>query len=482
MVNRRPKIWILALTVLTAAALVFTFAGGSAIKATADKADFTQKTVYGDPSAAEGVSVTYTNILGANRQVKWSTDLTVNSGKVDLELSHEYFDNVVGQPGEPFKDRIEIYPDIEEAPEVEALAKETARSLELYGQTEITFKLSDHLEYIPVTAQYAVGQLSYAVRSGDPVLSSLNEMFRIKAPDNVTVTLNVKRVQDKWEDVACDYYISQYDSDIIDHRVLASGVYIDEAFYIYEYGSSTPYRYTPSVLEPLADGSNPYKVYRIPVVQTNRSGGDPMYALEVDKMTVIAEFGQSHKPIQVERTADGSKVMILGTAEDRFKAYVVDLAENGRAQTLDLCAAGPYKDALQMHYDVFFKDDYFVLNNMETGYYAVYPNGARYEVFHAPTDGKVEDSELARFRQQSWDQKPYDVSFENGRLVAAGFAGEKSEYVSVDGHAFPTIAGDSICLAVYTKDGLQYFTRYTSTLFDLQAPLICDYACSVEIH
>jgi hypothetical protein len=135
-----------------------------------------------------------------------------------------------------------------------------------------------------------------------------------------------------------------------------------------------------------------------------------------------------------------------------------------------------------MHYDVFFKDDYFVLNNMEEGYYAVYPNGNDYAVFHAPTDGKVEDSELARFRQQSWDQKPYDVSFDNGRLVAAGFAGEKSEFVSVDGQVFPSIAGDSICLAVYTKDGLQYFTRYASTLYDLQYHLIGDYSCSTEIH
>lgn len=483
MENRRPKIWIMVLVFLAVAALMYTFAGASSLKDTANKAEFTQKTVYGDASAAEGVSVTYTNIVGANRQVKWTTDLNIKGGKVDLELDHEYSDNVYGQPGEPFRDRIEIYPDLDDVPELEALAKAAARDLKVYERTEITIDLSKYLEYIPVTAQYAVGQLSYSVRMDDPARRALNGLFRIKTPDDVKVKLNVYRNTDVEGEVACNYDVSQIEEStgIFNYRVIASGPYIDGAFYIYDYHTYRPYRYAPSALEPPDDGSNPYKIYRIPA-RSEKVDGTPWYTLDVDKTTVISEFEQSHKPIQAEQTADGSKVMILGTAEDRFKAYVVELKDGGRAQTLDLCAAGPYKDAVQMHYDVFFKDDYFVLNNMEEGYYAVYPKGNDYAVFHAPTDGKIEDSELARFRQHSWDQKPYDVSFENGRLVAAGFAGEKSEFVSVDGQVFPSIAGDSICLAVYTKDGLQYFIRYTSTLFDLQAPLISDYACSVEIH
>ena len=482
MENRRPKIWILVLAVLTAAALVYTFAGASSLKDTANKAEFTQKTVYGDASAAEGVSVTYTNIVGANRQVKWTTDLTVNGGKVDPELNHKYLDNEYGQSGEPFRDRIEIYPDLNDVPELKVLAKEAARGLKVYERTEITIDLSEYLEYIPVTAQYAVGQLSYSIRLDDPARRALSGMFRIKTPDDVKVTLNVYRNPDAQGEVACNYDVWQIEesSGVFNYGVIASGPYVDGAFYIFDYDAYRPYRYAPGVLEPSADGSNPYKIYRIPA-KSETVDEMPRYTLDVDKATVIGEFEQSHKPIQAAQTADGSKVMILGTAEDRFKAYVVDLKDGGRAQTLDLCAAGPYKDAVQMHYDVFFKDDYFVLNNMEEGYYAVYPKGNDYAVFHAPTDGKAEASELARFRQQYWDQKPYDVTFENGRLVAAGFAGERTENV-VDGQVYPYMIGDSICLAVYTKDGLQYFTRYASTLYDMQYHLIGDHSCSVEIH
>ncbi|MBQ1712709.1 MAG: hypothetical protein II024_05725, partial [Firmicutes bacterium] len=202
MENRRPKIWILVLAVLTVAALVYTFAGASSLKATADKAEFTQNTVYGDASAAEGVSVTYTNIAGANRQVKWTTDLNVNGGKVDLELDHEYSDNVYGQPGEPFRDRIEIHTDLNNVPELDALAREAARGLKVYERTEITITLSEYLEYIPVTAQYAVGQLSYSIRLDDPARRALSGMFRIKTPDDVKVTLNVYRNPDAQGEVA----------------------------------------------------------------------------------------------------------------------------------------------------------------------------------------------------------------------------------------------------------------------------------------
>ena len=291
MENRRPKIWILVLAVLTVVALVYTFAGASSLKDTADKAEFTQKTVYGDASAAEGVSVTYTNIVGANRQVKWTTDLNVNGGKVDPELNHKYLDNEYGQSGEPFRDRIEIYPDLDDVPELEALAKAAARDLKVYERTEITLKLSDHLEYIPVTAQYAVGQSSYSVRMDDPARRALNEMFRIKTPDDVKVTLNVYRNPDVDGELACNYDVSQVEEStgIFNYRVIASGPYIDGAFYIYDYDAYRPYRYAPSMLEPQEDGSNPYKIYRIPA-RSEKIDDIPWYTLDVDKTTVIGEF------------------------------------------------------------------------------------------------------------------------------------------------------------------------------------------------
>ena len=97
-------------------------------------------------------------------------------------------------------------------------------------------------------------------------------------------------------------------------------------------------------------------------------------------------------------------------------------------------------------------------------------------------DGKAEAEEIARICTDRWDNgKPYDVKFANSKLVVASFAAGKYEFV-VDGQPYTRVQGDGISLAVYTKDGLQYFTRYTSSLFEVGYQMIRDDVCSVEIH
>ncbi len=497
MENRRPKIWILVLVVLTVAALGYTFAGASSLKATADKVEYVQKTAYGDPSAAEGVSVTYSNSPGGHKQLKWLTDLKVDRGKEDIAVSHVYSDDHVLSTGGQYKDRISIYADFEDIPELKAVVKETARGLAENSNKQISINIAEYLEYAPLTAHYAVGTVAFSPgRSTDPetgnVIKSdkvdkvLNELFRIKVSDDTSVMLLVRRFSDRNGEMDYDYDIEYFESGLSYGSAwlgMIEGRLYDGAYYIYSYfgndGRSTLQYYS---MDPLADGSNPYKVYRIPVIKSGQPGGAARYELDMDGMTVLGEYKEGFRLIRTALTEDGRRAMMLGTANDRYIAYIVDFENNGSFQEIDLCAAGHYADAQEMHYDVIFKDDYFVLSVDGDGYYVVHPDRGSYAVFHAPTDGKIEEEEIARIRTDRWDHgKPYDVKFANGKLVVASFAAGKYEFV-VDGQPYTRVQGDGIILAVYTKDGLQYFTRYTSSLFELDSQLILDDACSVEIH
>lgn len=495
MENRRPKIWILVLAVLAASGLVFTFAGASSIKAASDEVHYVQKSSYGDPSAAEGISVRFTNTAWGSGYLTWFTDLSVSGGKEQISVSHKYEDSLTRDTGDPTRDEIQIYVELDDAPALRELAEEAARGLQVYEETTLKIKVSEYMDYAPVTAQYFVGTRTFNSRlrfdpegkveePTDRTNEVLSSLFRIKVPDDVSAAVRVVRTPDKDGQMNFNYYVSSLEKDNLSwayyHGIY--GRYYEGAFYVYLYDFSDDPYFDDLELEPLEDGSNPYRIYRIPVIEHTGIDGHLWCELDVDNITVCGEFAEDAGGAGSAVSADGSRAMLLTISGGRFTAHTVDFARGGKLQSMDLCAAGPYEDDPALHYDVIFKDDYFVLNVDGYGYCVVYPSGSGYALFHAPTDGKVEAEELARWRTHRWDHvKPYDVKFENGRLIVAAFAGSRFEEVA-DGQSYNGVRGDGICLAVYTKDGLQYFGRWTSTLFDLNQVLINELTCGIEIR
>ena len=495
MENRRPKIWILVLAVLAAAGLVFTFAGASSIKAASDEVHYVQKSSYGDPSAAEGISVRFTNTAWGSGYLTWITDLSFAGGKEQISVSHKYEDSLIRDSGSPTRDEIQIYADLDDAPALRELAEETARGLQVYEETQLKIKVSDYMDYIPVTAQYFVGTRSFNSRLrfdpenkveelSDSTNAVLSSLFRIKVQDDLTATLRVTRTPDKDGRINFNFDTNGLEKDGLNWAYYNSiyGRYYEGAFYVYLYKYSED-PYTDDLdLEPLEDGSNPYRIYRIPVIEHTGIDDHLWCELDVDSMTVCGEFAEDARVIGRAVSGDGSRAMLMAISGGRFTAYIVDFAQGGKLQTLDLCAAGPYEDDPALHYDVFFKDDYFVLNVDGYGYCVVYPSGGGYALFHAPTDGSVEAAEMARSQRSYWySGKPYDVKFEDGKLIVASFAGELSEN-TVNDQSVPIFKGDGISLAIYTKDGLQYYGRWTSTLFDLRQTLINQLVCGIEIR
>ena len=489
MANKRIRIWIIVLVLLTAAAIAYTFTGASSIAATADKVEYVQNGSYGDPSAAEGINVSFEHLPRGNintDRVKWKSELSMNGGRADFDVSHEFipYEGTYSVEGSS-QDDIVFYASFDFSPELEVLAREEARSLKEGDGKTITVDLSKYVEYVPVIANYTVGHSSndsrhyYDPESKTTVIREdvdkvLTELFGIKVRDGLTATMTIYRDKDKFGDISCRYSITEVNygpSRIWTDISFAGGTYHDGAFYVYNYFG----RYeNADWLAVSWDRSEPYKLYRIPVKSVEAEKDTTFYELEADKITTFGEIDGSFYIIESRLSEDGPKAMLPGIADGVYRVSIVDFTNGGRLYDMDLS-----KVTEGRNYDVLIKDDYVVLAINKEGYYVVYPRGNDYDVFFAPTDGKVEDAEV--WRHQKWYTKSFDASYSDGKLIVAGFAGEtKSVTDAIGTHEYVDAAG--VSLAVYSKDGLQYFTRYDSDLFKLQYATTGSSLCSVEIH
>ena len=482
--SKRIKMWAVIPAVLTAAALIAALTGAASIRSAADRVEYVQKAAYGDPAAADGISVSYNNKAYGTGQLRWTTELKSSGGKETLTVSHSYGDlGTEPQEGYTESDMITIYSQLTLSKELEDLAIKTAQDMSPNSFKILDIRLIDYMEYLPVSATYNVGNISWsAIIAFDPeteqymrtygVDDVLGDLFRVRVTDDMTAKIRVNRFADadgKMDVTFSDEEVNFGDNPGNAGTDPAMGYGYDGAYYIFRYGQLFD-GLVDSRLEPLADGSTPYKIYRIPYKIINNSSSDKWIELDVEKITVVGEYPEGLEVLEFSVAEDNSRAMMLAAQDGRFKAIIIDFSGNGSLQTLDLCAEAE-------DHEVLFKDDYFVMEAFGKGYYVVYPEGNTYSVFFAPTDGKTEAAEIRR--HQKWHYKPYDVSFADGRLAVASFAGELFDNKYND-QIIPGIRGDGISLAVYSRSGLEYYTRYTSTLFGINYPLISDSACSVE--
>lgn len=487
MQNRRPKIWISVLIVLTAAALVFTFAGASAVKADADNVEYVQAASFGDPSAAEGINVRFNNYAEGNGTLRWMTDLSVSEGTEKISVSHEYPARRNVSQVEAFKDEIQIYPYLYNDPKLNEYAKEIAGDLKAGESKGVEIRLADYIDSIPVAANYAVGTSYYGSEMSfndktketeltDKVNEALSKVFGVKVPDGMTASMNVYRRADAGGELSYDFYVMDF---VLNGKAMAAyfdclarGQYFEGAYYVYVYQQSS---LEERGLVLLPDGSMSCKVVRIPVTENGKTPDNhPWYELDTDNITVTADLGDDFKTLQHSLIDGGTKALVCGTSGGRVRAYIVDFAAGGTVRTIDICAEAE-------HCSILFKGDWFVLDVPGEGYYVVHPQGGTYSVFFAPTDGSVEKAEVKRNEQWRNGNATFDADFSDGRLAVASFAGRTIENV-VNGRTYEGFAGSGISLAVYTQAGLRYYTMYESDLFRLQYPILSEYMCSVEIR
>ncbi|MBQ1890985.1 MAG: hypothetical protein II164_01410, partial [Firmicutes bacterium] len=447
---------------------------------------------YGDPSAAEGISVLFSNDAQRTAGIaRWTTTLSVEDGAETISAGHRYMSSSDPFPGEEYRDRMILFPSLDTDPVIIVLAEKAARGIPQGSNTVIKVRLADHMEYLPLCAEYAVGNNVFNSRNTfnaetkqtevtDKVDSVLNGLFRVKVPEDLIADISVSRHSDSDGDIDFDFYVISYEGYgyIGDYSYgLISGRYYDGAFYIYQYfNPNNDGRYGgPGIRTLSVEG--PQRIYRIPVKSVGTSY-ITWHELDTDNITVTGEYPDGTEYIDAGLAAGGSRALLLGSREGRFTAYIADFAQGGKLQAIDLCEAAEKEDT-----EVIVKDDMLFLGVNGRGWYVVYPDGGRYRAFFAATDGSKEAAEIWR-NQKNWsyryDLRPFDVSFSGGRLAVASFAGDVFNNV-VDGQTYKGFKGNGMSLAVYTEAGLQYYARFKSSLFDLPYALISPSGCSVEI-
>ena len=479
--NRRIKIWFVILAALTIAALAYTFAGAASIRATADEVEYVQKESCGDPSAAEGASAVFSNSTGYGPGISWTAELSFSGGRDEIKVSHRFFETAEQRTSAPYWNQIQIEASFDKSPEIDALAREIALGIKPGEHTVAEIRMSDILDYVPVMAHYYIGTSSYysfVSYNADTkqqevtyeVNGALGELFRKMMPEDLVASLRVNRWEDKNGEMGITYYIESMTEGDEDSNIMVTGQYYDGAFYIFHY-MSRPY----GSFEPLADGSDPYKVYRLPVKDEGLDEyNKTYYGLDMDSISVIGEYEEGFDIFGSSVMADGTGAMVVGTAGGRFKAYVIDFAQGGSLQALDL---GPETE----DHTVVFKDDWFLLEAPGDGYYVVYPEGGAYAVFFAPTDGSVEAADLHHIQPYE-HYRAFDAGFRDGKLIVSDFAGIETTVIRPNGYTYKGVQGNGISLAVYSENGLEYYVRYESSLYGLRYYLISEGMCSTEVR
>ena len=482
--SKRTKTWIIILAVLTAAALVYTFAGASAIKATADIVEYEQIASYGDPAAAEGIDVVFSNSAWSriNRgRVTWYTDMNVSGGKEQFSVTHRYSEGDYSPYYTGPDEDVTVYISLGICPELQDLADREAQDLAVGESKRIEILVSDHVATYPVIVNYTVDHRSFdSLHRYDPENKTtvteeeagkvLRDLFKVHVPKDMRASIRITRVPDIDGKVSANYIIDEsvYTGGTIWWDMsIAGGSYYDGAIYIYDYFSG---EYQLGNNFKVADP----RVIKVPVKTVKTHDGGYYCELEADKITVGADLEKGIDMLGLARTKDGSKALMPVRVNDLLKVLVVDLAGGGTIQNIDLCNVSSGNVCR-----VKFKDDSAFVGVDREGWFAVYPKGSAYELFFAPTDGSVESSEV--WRSRTWYTDSFDASFEDGKLVIAGFAGEKRSNI-VDGQTYDVFSPDGISLAVYTGDGLKYFTRYHSSLYGVNYATFGDSMCSAEIH
>ena len=486
--DRKIKIWAIVLVLLTAAALVFVLSGASSLKATADQVKMEQRESYGDPSALEGVTAVFRNYATGTGSICWQTELSRSGGKETVKTSHSYSQNQPARQNSFLSADIEINCYLDDCPSIQAYAEKLAADAD-WTQNWVQVKLSDFMEYVPLTATYSVGNQYFDslhtidADSGHTVLtdevnSVLRELFRIKASQG-SITIRIIKDSNK-NSVSVSYNTEQYGSSLFAYLGLINGAYYDGAFYIYDYvaiGESDHY----AKLDTLPDGSTPYKIYRIPVIsEYNKTSKSEHYLLDVDNITVCGEYAEGFRILSSSRISDGSRVIVLGVEGNRLKAVMIDMAAGGKVSEVDICEkTDAFKNEV---YNVMFRDDCMIMDIPGEGYYVVYPENGSCKLFFAPTDGSVEALELKRYQYDRYNRyKLYNADFRNGKLAVACFAGEEYEYHLKNGTPMTGFRPSGMSLAVYTEDGLKYFTRYNSSVFEIDSVQGDIYTNSIDV-
>lgn len=465
---KRALALLLALVLVTSAGAVY---AAKELEAPADQVVFTEQTLYGDLHAADGLQIRKQEQLGGN--LVWDSTIDFSGSGFTDTTEHLYVNDVWNdpryqKPGFGYNG-ITIYSELNNSYEGDGGAYMymseglTMAQNELIAETpkgaekEKILRMTDYFQYYPLMIDIQLPSILYGmypemIHSDENesreiyAIRTIQEFFRIPLLNNEQYKMGIEKDEDG--NVVRAWGGSLEEGDF--YPVNCFSVASDKACYFYISNRTANGNPVDTSLIP-----GGYGIYILPYGQTETKGDDGThygYDVFVDELRVFYPLDPQTRILEMALSED-QKTLLLHTEENGKHVVTVIQAENGEiSQRFELadysedsiCEIVSVKDTFIVRIDT----SYSVLNRKSE---------KEWELLYQTVPTEMEKNE-SFIPLHGWYEHKYAFDGERMAVVA-------HEIVS-NGR------GDScsFVLAVYNKEGLQYYGTYESSLDKANAP------------
>lgn len=432
---KRFTAFLIALALLFAAA-VGVIAGK--VNALSDKVTVTERTLYGDKAAADGLTLTMgTTYLG---RLYWDTDYTVGAG-TKPETVYSYYAEEQREPGRRIygffmMDGIDLYPthtlaEGEEPTGIDAAISALWEATPNGQKATETVYLKDYYDYYPMIVSIETGA-NTALKDG-PTHQAFSEYFRIPVEDRDTVTIKANKVQDSASFNNMDSYMyGDYFTFVTNDAVAESRNICFFEFNNCYYDTDGVKNYVDTSLIPGGWGIYAFTFDPDVLFDSVNKGegfltGDIQTVLPLEKETEV---------YALLLNGDESRLLIFTEETDGAYLTVLDTDTLLETQRIRVGDTGFYQIDTEEDFTVAATQDSFTVLTEENGVFTL-----QYTV-NTPILPEIVSNKC-------WSI--YDMDYKNGRLA---WAGAVSDYRSEHNCDY--------CMAVFDKTGLLYLGEFTN--------------------
>lgn len=455
------KVLALMAVLLIASVGIFC-AVGAAVNEDKDTVVITENILYGDKSAAEGITIKNQNRYG--RHLFWDTTYTIGeAAEYDTECWFSAVEVRKDNPYNYFKIALEI--DIaygcdfntpaEEQPGIERAYKELYDAAKPGEELKRVIRLKDYYEYYPIGIEidlpdtswhgFAHEQLHWTEEYNDYKYAweKFNEFFKIPVPEDMTFEISISKGYNSNEPTGIGFSFVDKDS----YYMSAMSTYSDDTCYFTINNRRNSGKFVDTSLIP-----GGYGIYAF-----SYGGEAKKYktGIDVDSLKMVYPLEEEAVVVHLSMSEDKTKLLLFTNDGEELLLTVIDVATMTELQTLSL-GAGDFYEIREYGAEHEFYEGHefgsFIVLYLHGNKICLLVENEEGEYEHKFTvdaaEAKVVNSDLAYWKYPS-------INYDGERLVVVDYL-----YVG----KYTNILSCGYNVAVYKESGLEFYAEYDSSL------------------